>query len=502
MPKIRTRFAPSPTGFLHIGGLRIVLFDYLIAKSLGGKIILRIEDTDQKREVSGAVERFIDILNWLGINFDEGPHMGGDFGPYIQSQRRQIYDQYAEKILTSGQAYRCFCSTERLEQMRQEQQANKMPPRYDRACRQLSADEIRQKLAMGERYVIRQKMLLEGDIVVTDELRGQIKFSCHDLDDQVLVKTDGMPTYQFANVVDDHLMEISHVIRGEEWIPSFPKNILLYQAFGWDHPKFIHMALSLNKGGGKLSKRQGDVAVEDYREKGYLPEALLNFSVLQGWHPRDDREILSLQEMIADFRYQDLGASPGIFDIEKLDYFNGLYIRKKSLSELADLCLPFFFDAGFIQPNGTSRYQVKKTGQEIDKVFLQAVVATVQERLKKLNEIGELTKFYFVDQPEYESDLLIWKKLSKEKIAENLNILLNQLEKLEDKEWRKGYLEQLIINYLKAKEEKVGDFLWPMRVALTGLQASPGPFEVAEVLGKITSIKRIRSAIEKIDSKN
>ncbi len=493
---IRLRFAPSPTGFLHIGSLRTVLFDYLIAKTLGGKLILRIEDTDQKREVEGAVEGLIDILDWIGIKFDEGPHVGGQFGPYTQSQRMEIYKEYTQILLKKGLAYYCFCTPERLTQMREKQQAQKIPPRYDRTCRDLSKQEVEERIKKGEPFVVRQKMPLDGEIVVHDELRGDIKFSAADLEDQVLIKSDGMPTYQFANVVDDHLMEISHVLRGDEWLPSFPKNILLYQAFGWTPPKFIHLTLTLNKEGGKLSKRQGDVAVEDYRSKGYLPEALLNFCVLLGWHPsaslkapKDKKdEILSLEKMIEYFDYQDMGTSPAIFDIEKLDYFNGYYIRQMSLEKLAQLCLPFMGE------NLKLTKDAKKQSQD----FIEKVIGLEQERLKKLSEIGELTEFFFKNELEYENKLLIWKKLDDNQIKMNLQFVYDLLEKVDNSDWLKENIEKDIIDYLKEKELKVGDYLWPMRVALTGREASPGPFEVAEVLGKVESLKRINLAIKKL----
>src|SRR5680860_362165 len=277
---IRLRFAPSPTGFLHIGNLRTAFFGYLIAKSLGGKFILRIEDTDQKREVAGSATSLLKILAWVGIKFDEGPGIGGEYGPYIHTARLEVYKKLANELIEQGKAYRCFCSAERLTVMRAEQEKNKKPPRYDRTCRELSAAEIEQKINAGDNFVIRQKMPLTGEVLVFDELRGEIKFAAADLDDHVLIKSNGIPTYQFASVVDDHLMEISHVTRGDEWLASFPKNILLYQAFGWTPPKFIHLPLLLNKTGGKLSKRQGDVFVEQYKDKGYLPEACLNFCAI------------------------------------------------------------------------------------------------------------------------------------------------------------------------------------------------------------------------------
>jgi glutamyl-tRNA synthetase len=317
MNKIRLRLAPSPTGFLHIGNLRTALFGYLLAKSLKGDFILRIEDTDEKREVAGAVDSLIKILDWIGLNFDEGPHKGGDYGPYIQSERKDIYNKLATELLEKDGAYHCFCSSEDLTKMREEQQAAKLPPRYDRRCRNLSKDEVAAKISSGASFIIRQKLPLSGEIIVHDELRGDISFQCSDLEDHALIKSNGVPTYQFASVVDDHLMGISHVTRGDEWLPSFPKNILLYQAFGWTPPLFIHLPLILNKTGGKLSKRQGDVFVEQYKDQGYLPEALINFCALLGWHPKHDKEVLSLSELEQEFSIDGMGSSPAIYDSVK-----------------------------------------------------------------------------------------------------------------------------------------------------------------------------------------
>jgi glutamyl-tRNA synthetase len=337
---------------------------------------------------------------------------------------------------------------------------------------------------------------LTGEAIAHDELRGDIKFMATDLDDQVLMKSDDLPTYQLASVVDDHLMKISHVLRGEEWLSSFPKNVLLYKAFGWEPPKFIHLTLTLNKEGGKLSKRQGDVAVEDFRAKGYLAEALLNFCVLQGWHPSASAkapadksdEILSLEQMVEYFEYKDMGTSPAIFDIEKLDYFNGFYIRQMSLEKLTKLCLPFL---------GENLKLTKNSKKQADN-YVQKVIGLEQERLKKLSEIGELTAFMFADDLKYEPKLLIWKKLAPTQVKINLQTVFELLEKIPEAEWTNDSIEEGIISYLKAKEFKLGDYLWPMRVALTGRQFSPGPFEVAEVLGKEESLKRINQAINKI----
>ncbi|MFA5023844.1 MAG: glutamate--tRNA ligase [Patescibacteria group bacterium] len=478
--KIRLRFAPSPTGFLHLGGLRSALFGYLLAKSQGGKFILRIEDTDQKREVSGAVSGLIDILKWAGIEFTEGPHLGGKYGPYTQSERLEIYKKYANQLLDDNKIYRCFCSEERLATMRQDQEARKEAPHYDRACRNLSVAQSNQRAQAGEPFVLRQKMPLEGETVVHDELIGDIKFKNAELDDHVLIKTSGIPTYQFANVVDDHLMKISQVTRGQEWLPSFPKNILLYETFGWTPPKYIHLPLILNKTGGKLSKRQGDVFVEQYRDKGYLPEAIVNFCALLGWHSKNDQEIYSLQELEKAFSLSGLGTSPAVFDEEKLDYLNGYYIRQKSLPELTDLCLPYLEKA-------------KRPLDDLEKI--KKFISLSQERMKKLEEIVELTDFLFA-LPKYASELLSWKTLSPEKAKDNLREIFPELEKITEKNWQKETLEKTIISWLKTNNKKNGDYLWPLRVALTGLKNSPGPFEVAWALGREESLRRLENCLK------
>jgi glutamyl-tRNA synthetase len=478
MKEIRLRFAPSPTGSLHIGGLRTALFAYVIAKSLKGKLILRIEDTDQSREVEGAKDHLIDILNWSGVYFDEGPHKQGDYGPYIQSQRKEIYKKHIETLLESGHAYRCFCNSERLTEMRKEQQEKKEAPRYDRHCRNLNDKEIAEKLANNESFVIRQKMPLEGEIKVKDELRGDISFKAKDLDDQVLIKSDQMPTYQFASVVDDHLMGISHVSRGEEWIPSFPKNVLLYQAFNWELPKFIHLPLILNQSGGKLSKRQNDVAVEDYKKQGYLPEALLNFSILLGWHPKGDNEIMSLEEIIDVFKIDDMQISPAVFDREKLDYFNAHYIRQLDSESLLEKAKPFLEDFHLT-----------------DEIYLQKILMLEQNRVKKLDELPELINFFFQDELDYEADILIWKKSTKKETKMYLEEIYDYLNNIDESKWEEKYLEETVINYLRENDKKLGDYLWPLRVALTGEKNSPGPFEVASILKKETSLKRITKAI-------
>lgn len=486
MTDIRVRFAPSPTGSMHIGNLRTAIFDYLTAKSLGGKLILRIEDTDQKREVEGAIEQLTAILDWMSIKFDEGPNIGGEYGPYVQSQRLDIYNRHLDNLLKSGGAYRCFCTAERLEKMRQEQQEKKLPPRYDRMCRDLGEKEIDKRITAGEKFVVRQKMPIDGKVVVSDELRGEIKFQAADLDDHVLIKSNGIPTYQFANVIDDHEMKISHVLRGDEWISSLPKNFLLYQAFGWTPPKFFHLPLVLDKNGGKLSKRKGDVAVENYREKGYLPEALFNFCALLGWHPKNDVEILSAEQLIKEFNIKNMGVSPAVFDIEKLDYLNGYYIRHMEIRLLLNLCRPYLFE------------NINKTNDKIKKTddFLIKVIKIEQERLKILSEIGELTEFFFIDKLEFPDELLIWKKLTIEQAKENLKTVYGLLEKIPDNNWTNNSIGDDVMSYLNSKELKVGEYLWPMRVALTGRKASPSPFDVAEILGKKETLTRLKYSMK------
>lgn len=478
MPKKnRLRFAPSPTGFLHVGNLRTALFGYLLAKSLDGDFLLRIEDTDQKREVEGAVDSLLKITKWIGVHFDEGPNIGGSFGPYIQTERLSIYSEMAARLLNEGKAYRCFCSSDRLEAMRLNQQALKLAPRYDRACRDISINESDIRAMAGESFVIRQRMPLNGEIKVHDELRGDIVFSTDDLDDHVLVKSNGIPTYQFASVVDDHLMEITHVTRGEEWIPSFPKNVLLYEAFGWQAPKFIHFPLILNKGGGKLSKRQGDVFVEDYRAKGYLPEAITNFCALLGWHPKSDQEFFSLAELEKEFSSNGMGISPAVFDLEKLDFYNGYYIRKKSDQELLELCREYL-------------------PKDEDDSLLLGVVSLAKERMKKLSDVTELSGFFFT-LPEYDLNLLAWKSLSLEESIANLKELKGVLAN-NSIVWTKENLEELIFSWIKNNEKKNGDYLWPLRVALSGEKNSPSPFEIAAVLGREKTLARIEKIFTKV----
>lgn len=487
--KPRLRLAPSPTGFLHLGNFRTALFTYLLAHHWQGEFILRIEDTDSKREVDGAVENLLSILDIMGLSFSEGPHLEGPFGPYIQSQRLKIYQDYANQLIDSGKAYYCFATAEELETMRNQQVAAHTPPRYDRRYRNLPLNEAKTKIANGEKYVIRQAMPIDQMITVHDELRGDITFNTNELEDHVLLKSDGWPTYQLASVVDDHLMQITHVTRGDEWLPSLPKNILLYQAFGWEPPIFIHLPLILNKsGGGKLSKRQGDVFVENYLEKGYLPEAIINFCALLGWHPKDEQEFFSLTELISIFNLDGIGTSPAIFDEEKLNSINSHYLRKKNLDELLEFALPFF------NPLLKDTSDHKKTPE-----FLKSVLALEQPRLKYLAELTESSVLYFTTSLNYEASLLNWKKLDSGQTKTNLKELIDHLQDISSNDWTQEHLESRIINYLKSENKGLGDYLWPLRVTLSGQKTSPGPFEIAAVIGKDETLDKIQAGIRLIE---
>ena len=343
--KIRTRFAPSPTGYMHVGNLRTALYAYLLAKHDGGDFILRIEDTDQGRYVEGAVDLIYKALKDTGLKHDEGPDIGGPYGPYIQSERRALYKEYAEKLVELGGAYYCFCDKERLDSVREAQEAAKLPPKYDGHCRSLSKEEVEEKLRSGIPYVIRQKIPKTGTTTFHDEVFGDITAPNDTLDDNILLKSDGLPTYNFANVIDDHLMHITHVIRGSEYLSSTPKYNLLYEAFGWEIPKYVHCSPVMKEAGKKLSKREGDASYEDFLAKGYLKEAILNYICLLGWNPGDDREIMSLEEMVEAFSVKGISKSPAIFDVEKLNWMNGEYIRKLTLEEFNKEAEPYYKQA-------------------------------------------------------------------------------------------------------------------------------------------------------------
>ncbi|MDD2646939.1 MAG: glutamate--tRNA ligase [Patescibacteria group bacterium] len=501
---VRVRFAPSPTGYLHVGSLRTFLFNWLFARHYKGKMLLRIEDTDQKRYVSGAVESLIKTLQDFGLDWDEGPYLDkkeqikemGKVGPYFQTQRLDIYKNFAQKLIDEGNAYYCFCTEQELDKMREKQTAKKLPPMYDERCRRLNKEEVALRLRSGQPYVIRLKIPEQGIVKIKDLIRNDIEFNYRDVDDAVIIKSDGFPTYHLANVIDDHLMNITHVLRAEEWISSVPKHVFIYQSFGWDLPRFGHVPLLLNPDRSKLSKRQGDVAAEDYLAKGYLPEAFLNFLALLGWNPGDNREIFSLKELIKEFSIEKVQKAGAIFNLEKLDWMNGCYIRKKNTEELTRLCLPYLINADFIRQDGSQIF-IKSSGIKIDIKWLSKIIKLEQERLKVLNDIPEKTKFFFIKELNYDPQILIWKKSDVATTKSNLELIKNNLNKLSSNNF-KAQNVQNILNCL-GKDRGVGDIFWPFRVALTGEKSSPPPAEIAEVLGFSEAIRRIDLALDKLN---
>lgn len=488
---IKTRFAPSPTGFLHIGGLRTALYGYLVAKKNGGKFILRIEDTDQKRSVADGTQNILRSLYWAGIIPDEGVVLNkdgkiiqkGKDGPYIQSQRLEIYKKYAEELLKNNHAYYCFCAPERLAEVRDCQQKNRLPSVYDGHCRNLDCREARNRVKKGERHVMRMKIPKEGETVFKDLIRGEVRFKNELIDDQVLIKSDGFPTYHLAVVVDDHLMRINPVIRGEEWLSSAPKHIQLYKYFGWEVPKMAHIPLLFNPDKSKLSKRQGDVAVEDYSKRGYLPEAVVNFVAFLGWNPGGGRELFDMKELIKEFDLLKVNKSGAVFNLEKLDWYNKQYIKKLSNAELVKVARPWLKSLA--------------SSSKIDDKKLIKAVALERERITVLSELPEAIKFIF-DMPNYQPGLLIWKKSTLEETKKILPKLAELLDNFSVREWKKENIDSRVGEWIRKSGYTNGSVLWPLRVALAGQEKSPGPFEIAEVLGKEESLVRIKTALKKL----
>lgn len=515
--KVRVRFAPSPTGYLHIGGLRSALYNFLFAKKMGGDFLLRIEDTDRSRYVEGAVEGLIKSLEWAGLEWSEGPYENarflsgervvdfektqesisypgilevGEHGPYIQSERLELYKQYAMELVEKGKAYYCFCEPERLEKMRESQQKDKLPPKYDRYClKNLGSQQINENLRNICKAVIRLKVPENEIIEFEDVVRGKVSFNSNTVDDQVLLKSDGFPTYHLANVVDDHLMKITHVIRGEEWLSSTPKHILLYRAFGWQEPEFAHLPLLLNADKSKLSKRQGDVAVEDYVAKGYLKEAIVNFVAMLGWNPGQGstQEIFSMEELVEKFELSSVHKAGAVFDIKKLDWINAQYIKKMSADQMHEMALPFFKTKEFYVSWDMKNENLDKQ-EKAD--YLKKVLTVEKERLSKFEDVGDENPYFFVDI-KYPKEMLAWKDSPQTQTKESLEKASLTLEGIEESNWSREIIEEKL---LAAAGDKRGDLLWPLRVALTGAQKSPSPFECAWVLGKDESLRRLEKA--------
>lgn len=486
--KVRVRFAPSPTGYLHVGSLRTALYDYLLAKNAGGSFVLRIEDTDRKRFVPESIGSLIQALKWAGLTYQEGPVLRGSkivsqgkYGPYIQSQRLNIYHRHTEELLSKGAAYYCFCDEQRLEKLRREQALRKEPTRYDGHCRNLSETERNKLLANKVPYVVRFKTPQTGETKFIDLIRGEVVWQNKLLDDQVILKSDQYPTYHLANVVDDYLMKITHVIRGEEWLSSTPKHLLMYQAFGWITPQFAHLPLILNEDRSKLSKRQGDVAVEDYQRRGYLPPALLNFVALLGWNPGGDKEIMTLKEMAELFKLEQVNKAGAIFDLKKLDWLNSHYLKQLTVKQLSEQLKPYLAKIG-----------IKK----VESKKLLRLTKVVQTRIKNLSEIVEFRYLFLTI--EYPRELLFWKNVETKVIKNNLGLLQKFLTQVKVNNWSAEKLELLLKPMIAQNRLNTGEVLWPMRVALSGAKFSPTPFELAEILGQTETLARLQQAKDKI----
>ena len=478
--RIRTRFAPSPTGYMHVGNLRTALYAYLIAKHEDGDFILRIEDTDQERLVEGAVDIIYNTLKETGLTHDEGPDVGGPVGPYIQSERKDIYLEYAKKLVEKGEAYYCFCSKDRLDMLKENAEALKRPFKYDKHCAHLSKEEIEENLAKGIPYVIRQNNPTTGTTTFVDVIYGKISVDNSELEDMILIKSDGLPTYNFANVVDDHLMGITHVVRGNEYLSSSPKYNRLYEAFEWDVPVYVHCPPIMKDQHNKLSKRNGDASFGDLLEKGYLKEAVLNYIALLGWNDGSNEEIFTLKELIKKFDYKDISKSPAIFDNAKLKWMNGEYIRKLSLDEFHELAME----------------QYKKVlHKDFDFKFISELLHT---RCELLNDIPEQIDF-LEELPEYTTDLYVHKKMKStvETSLENLEKVLPVLESIDEKDWTMDNIHDKVFELIKSLEIKNGQMLWPIRTALSGKSFTPGgAFEIAILIGKEESLKRMHKGIE------
>jgi nondiscriminating glutamyl-tRNA synthetase len=476
LKKVRVRFAPSPTGYVHVGSLRTALYNFLFARHHHGDFILRIEDTDQARYSEGAVENLVATLKWSGLNYDEGPGHEGKYGPYFQSERTDLYRKYAEQLLAGGHAYPCFCSEERLEKMRREQVRQKITAKYDGFCRQIPLDEAAQR-RRKEKHVIRLKVPAKGITSVADIIRGQVDFQNEMIDDQVLIKSDNFPTYHLANVVDDHLMEISHVIRGEEWLISTPKHLLLYQYFNWEPPEFAHLPLLLNADRSKLSKRQGDVAVEDYREKGYLSEALINYVALLGWNRGDDQEIFSVDELIKDFSLERVSKSGAVFSQEKLKWMNGIYIRKLPEEKYLELAV-----------QALHKYNMDSG----DKIKDDQIARAIRNGLDTFDDIREKARL-FVSEGELVYNAEALRLLHDAGSKQVLQILRRELEHVSTVSL--DNFRQIMGTVQKESGIK-GKELWlPVRAALTGVTEGPELPQVIEILGKERIMLYLHQAI-------
>ena len=476
---VRLRFAPSPTGYPHLGNIRTALFNWLFARHHGGKFILRIEDTDITRKVEGVVEVILDSLQWLGLNWDEGP--------YFQSQRLSIYNEIVHKLLEEDHAYLCYCSPERLNKMRQEQARQKQPPKYDRLCRDLTQDERTRLQATGINPVARFKTPLEGETTVSDLIRGTVTFKHDVLDDFVLLKSDGYPTYHLASVVDDHLMAISHVLRGDEWLSSTPRHVLLYQALNWQAPQLAHLPMILGPDRAKLSKRHGATTITEYQKQGYLPDSMVNFLVLLGWSLDDRTELLSREELIKHFSLERVGKTAAIFNKDKLEWMNGVYLRKLNLEEFVQQAKPFL-----------DRDLPESVERPLNCDYVSHVLFLVQERAKTLAEIPQLVSFFFLDELQYDTRLLLSKELDARSATQAITNTLTKLEEITT--WNATTLEDILRPLAAELNLGTGKFFGLLRVTVTGRIAAPPLFQTMAVLGKEKCLKRLDTAKQRLST--
>ncbi len=480
------RFAPSPTGYLHIGGARTALFNWLFAKKMGGKLILRIEDTDIDRLKADSVSQILTSLRWLGITWDEGPEVGGPCGPYAQTERLELYRKYAKELLDEGKAYRCFCTPEQLEAEREKQRLAKIPFRYARTCRDLSEEECQKRIAAGEKYSIRLKIPATGNIVVQDLIHGDVNFDLTQYDDFVIMKSNGMPTYNFAVCVDDHLMGMTHVLRAEEHLSNTPKQLFVYQAFGWEPPRFGHMPMILAPDRSKLSKRHGATSVEEFREKGYLPQAIINYLSLLGWGPGDEREILNIQEIVEAFRLEDMSKKAAVYDTVKLTWMNGQYLSSLPLETLWQDLRPFYIKSGLVDENYMSA----------NEDYMKHLADVVRVRVKTLQEVIDASACYFRDFDEYDA-----KGVAKSFKKELLPVLHECFTCLQnDSEFSLTSTEKIYNEIAERNGLGLGKIIAPTRLALTGRTVSPGMFDVMVLLGKEKTLKRLEKAIKYIEN--
>ncbi|HFB06970.1 MAG TPA: glutamate--tRNA ligase [Chloroflexi bacterium] len=471
---VRLRFAPSPTGYPHLGKIRTALFNWLFARHHNGKFILRIEDTDVTRRVEGAVETILDSLRWLGLNWDEGP--------YFQSQRLPIYREIAHKLLKEGRVYLCYCSPQRLEKMRQEQVKRKQPPKYDRRCRDLTQRERTQLEARGVTPVIRFRAPLAGETTFLDLIHGQVTFKNDTLDDFILLKSDGYPTYHLANVVDDHLMAISHVLRADEWLSSTPRHVLLYQALNWQAPQFAHLPMILGPDRAKLSKRHGATTITEYQKQGYLADAMVNFLALLGWSLDDHTELLSREDLIKHFSLERVGKTAAIFNKDKLEWMNGVYLRALSLSEFVQQSMPFL-----------DRDLPETVKRPLDISYVSQVLSLIQERAKTLADVPQLASFFF-DDVQYDAELLLSKKWDAKSAAKAMTIVSQELEEVTT--WDAATIEGVLRSLAVELNLGTGKLFGLLRIAVTGRTAAPPLFQTMAILGKGKCLERINKALQ------